>query len=243
MIVYAGKQFWNDFNNWDEGVFQDANRPRDFDKFKLRPWLQSDKWNWRRSNKDTQPKIATFTWLWSWLISWVADWTTVVPQWISIFFKWKATASDFSPYSSIITIHKDNSWNYFTVESFAKAFTNMINYNNKLTSNAFRVNDSWFVECLQTWVYFLNISCQLWYASGHSTINTYKEYAFLYNTDWTVVNQLDIFSRRSTWDPWNVRWTMATALSKWEQLFFASAHTDTSYNAMATYTVSFVQIW
>ena len=52
MIVYAGKQFWNDFNNWDEALFQDANRPRDNDKFKIRPWLQSDKWKQRETNKD-----------------------------------------------------------------------------------------------------------------------------------------------------------------------------------------------
>jgi hypothetical protein len=38
MIVYAGKQFWNDFNNGDEALFQDANRPRDNDKFKIKPW-------------------------------------------------------------------------------------------------------------------------------------------------------------------------------------------------------------
>ena len=52
MIVYAGKQFWNDFNNWDEGLFQDANRPRDDDKFKIRPWMQSEKWDWRWTNKN-----------------------------------------------------------------------------------------------------------------------------------------------------------------------------------------------
>ena len=52
MIVYTGKQYWNDFNNGDEWLFQDANRPRDNDKFKLRPWLQSDKRDWRWSNKN-----------------------------------------------------------------------------------------------------------------------------------------------------------------------------------------------
>lgn len=52
MIVYAGKQFWNDFNNGDEALFQDANRPRDNDKFKIRPWLQSDKWDFRSGNKN-----------------------------------------------------------------------------------------------------------------------------------------------------------------------------------------------
>jgi len=242
MIVYAGKQYASDLNNPDEALFEDVARPRDSNKFKLRPWLQSDKWDWRWTNKDTQPKISTFSWLWDWLVSWTSDWTTLTPQWMSVFFKWTPEASVFTPYSSIITTHKDGNWNYFTTETFAATFADMINYNNKLTSNAFKVNDSWFIECLATWVYFLNISCQLWYASGHSTSDSYKEYAFMYNTDWKTTRQLDLFSRRSTWDPWNVRWTMATALWKWEQLLFAVAHSDTSYNAMATYTISFVQI-
>ena len=53
MIGFSGKQYWNDFNNWDEALFQDANRPRDEDKFKIRPWMQSDKRKWRDTNKDT----------------------------------------------------------------------------------------------------------------------------------------------------------------------------------------------
>lgn len=63
MIVYAGKQFWNDFNNGDEWVFQDANRPRDNDKFKLRPWLQSDKWDWRWTNKNTWLPVHQYMWV------------------------------------------------------------------------------------------------------------------------------------------------------------------------------------
>lgn len=59
MIVYTGKQFWNDFNNWDEGLFQDANRPRDDNKFKIRPWLQSDKWKQRDTNKDIYTRAAS----------------------------------------------------------------------------------------------------------------------------------------------------------------------------------------
>ena len=65
MIVYTGKQYWNDFNNWDEGLFQDANRPRDDDKFKIKPWLQSEKMNFRQSTKNistrTSELIATAT--------------------------------------------------------------------------------------------------------------------------------------------------------------------------------------
>ena len=50
MIVYAGKQYWNDFNNWDEALFQDANRPRDDNKFQIRPWVNTRKQDLRTSN-------------------------------------------------------------------------------------------------------------------------------------------------------------------------------------------------
>ena len=47
MKVYSWRQFWNNFNSWDEGLFQDANRPRDDDKFKIKPWRQTEKLNFR----------------------------------------------------------------------------------------------------------------------------------------------------------------------------------------------------
>ena len=58
MKVYSWRQYWNNFNSWDEGLFQDANRPRDNDKFKLRPWLQSDKWKQRETTKDITVEAA-----------------------------------------------------------------------------------------------------------------------------------------------------------------------------------------
>ena len=60
MIVYSWKQYWNDFNNGDEALFQDANRPRDNDKFRIRPWLQSDKWKQREVNKNITTVASQF---------------------------------------------------------------------------------------------------------------------------------------------------------------------------------------
>ncbi len=50
MIVYPWKQRWNDFNNGDEALFQDANRPRDNDKFKIKYWVQTRKQDLRTAN-------------------------------------------------------------------------------------------------------------------------------------------------------------------------------------------------
>lgn len=69
MIVYTGKQYWNDFNNWDEALFQDASRPRDSNMFKVRPWLQSDKWKQRETNKDIYVDAAELHW-WGQTLAW-----------------------------------------------------------------------------------------------------------------------------------------------------------------------------
>jgi len=50
MIVYAGKQFWNDFNNGDEALFEDAGLPRDSNKFKILPWINTRKNDYRTAN-------------------------------------------------------------------------------------------------------------------------------------------------------------------------------------------------
>jgi len=62
MIVYAGKQYWNEFNNWDEALFQDANRPRDDENFKIQPWMQGRKQDLRTANSGI---AAQWTFYWS----------------------------------------------------------------------------------------------------------------------------------------------------------------------------------
>lgn len=238
MIVYSGKQFWNNFNNGDEGVFQDANRPRDNDKFKLRPWLQSDKWDRKWSNKNTQPMLSVFSWVWTSAVSGTSDWQPLKLWGVSKFFSKKATAGDFSQYSSILS----QRWGVDYVVELANAQMEQ----NKLYSNTnFRVTSDWLIECMKSWTYLFWLACQLRYASGHSTTTAYKEYAYMYGTDDVVGNWivLDSFSRRSTWNPWTVRWNYFSYLWKGDKLYFAMAHTDNSYGAMAYYTVTIVQIW
>jgi hypothetical protein len=86
MIVYAGKQFWNDFNNWDEALFQDANRPRDDFKFKIQHWLQANKQDWRTANKNINMAQALVKWA-------VLTWANTLAEPV---FKTKYTSSDFS---------------------------------------------------------------------------------------------------------------------------------------------------
>jgi hypothetical protein len=237
MIVYTWKQYWNNFNNGDEWVFQDAERPRDDNMFKIRPWMQGDKWKWRETNKDTQPRLSVFSWVWTSAVSGTSDWQPLVLWGTSRFFSKKATTSDFSQYSSILSLR----WG----EKYIVELANSQMDQNKLFSYSnFRVTADGLIECMNTWTYLLGLSCQLRYASGHSTSPTYKEYAYMYGTDTTIANWivLDSFSRRSTWNPWTVRWNYFSYIWKGTKLYFNMAHTDTSYNAMAYYTVTIVQI-
>jgi hypothetical protein len=109
MIVYSGKQFWNNFNNGDDAVFGDSNRPRDENGFKLRPWLQGDKWSFRDVNKKT--------WFSQIVLKWWSDIATT-PSWqptnreIPI-VKAKRKASDWKEVWYPFTID-DGSWKSWT---------------------------------------------------------------------------------------------------------------------------------
>ena len=172
MIVYAGKQFWNDFNNWDEGVFQDANRPRDFDKFKLRPWLQSDKWDWRGSNKNISMQMAQLIVKWGAVVPWTSDGSQlywVVPQ---IQEKWTA--------SEISNIGRPYSIDDLTVQSFqyekannpcAVTRTGSITYQQGTSTTT----QTWqYIEIIKPWLYIVQASAQFFFPSSYDSTSSYK---------------------------------------------------------------------
>lgn len=96
MIVYTGKQYWNDFNNGDEALFQDANRPRDDDKFKIRAGVQTQKNDLRTANS----WIAA-----QWIFQWgkVQAWQSTV-TWNTAYLKNSYTGSDFSDVNSFVAL-------------------------------------------------------------------------------------------------------------------------------------------
>ena len=91
--------YWNNFNNWDEALLSDSNRPRDEFGLRIKPWMQSDKWDWREANKNIYLQQAIYKN--AALITGTADWQTLYP---SLFdFKKEYTASDFSFVDSYAT--------------------------------------------------------------------------------------------------------------------------------------------
>ena len=66
--------YWNNFNNWDEALLSDSNRPRDEFWFRIKPWMQSDKWDYRSSLKNilNQSIVKGVKW-----VTWTEDWEVV----------------------------------------------------------------------------------------------------------------------------------------------------------------------
>ena len=174
MIVYAGKQFWNDFNNWDEWVFQDANRPRDNDKFKLQPWLQSWRWDWKKTNKNRMPSM--FHTYWFSMITWYdpnsyKQYDGVV--WMRIRFKSKYTESDFSS----IAPYSDARGNSLTASQLLWYVNDAYGENGDAKANVV-----WeYLEIQESWVYFIDMFAQFIYPAWYSyaSNNSYPLYLWL----------------------------------------------------------------
>lgn len=153
MIAYSWKQYWNEFNNGDEWLFQDANRPRDDDKFKIRPWYQTQKMDWK-----TQ---ATNTWATAYTVYWYAmqqwynpDWAY---EWYEQRFWWRPTwrmmlKSDYSA-SDLAEIrnYTDAMGHTWTNADALEYVKNAVSSWNAKT----RVTD-WALEITETGTYVLN---------------------------------------------------------------------------------------
>lgn len=185
MIVYAGKQFWNDFNNGDEALFQDANRPRDNDKFKIKPWLQSDKWDWRWSNKN----ISTFA---SQLVAKglnkISTASTLNPDdYVRPSLKETYTLSDLSNFVGYVTA----AWVTFD-NSILSEYATILNQE-KYGNPWCKIKD-WNIQITQSWTYIIQAFAQFMFPYGYSPSNSYqyKEYvALLQLTDdgWIILNK------------------------------------------------------
>ena len=224
MIVYTWKQRWNDFNNGDEALFQDANRPRDNDKFKLRPWLQSDKWKQREVNKDVTT-VATQL---------VARGATKAPAFSSLpadysipYFRESYTPSDLS-FLSWYTTAWWTTWGSAEIAYYADSFKSIKNGNPwcKITD--------WNIEIVESGTYIIQAFAQFLFPSGYSSNTSYQyreEVALLGLNKWEWVRQHR--------NQWRACWTgdmiltwQAWWLNKWEIYNIWVAHTYGSNVAM-----------
>ena len=184
MIVYAGKQYWNKFNNWDEALFQDANRPRDNDMFKLRPWLQSDKWNLRDANKNIVTHATEL------LVKWIvkASAASAIPSWFSIpYLQETYTADDLSAFNGYVPAGW-SAWGSSDLNDFAKRLWQL------------KYGDPWCkikdgnVEITNTGTFIIQAFGQYKFPNGYYTTNSYiyQEHVALLKKSknwWVIMNK------------------------------------------------------
>lgn len=240
MIVYSWKQYWNDFNNGDEGLFQDANRPRDDDKFKIRPWLQSDKWDWRWTNKNTRLPVHQYMWVavapsWSWTYftrvsdSWTKQQIEDCCSWYSSIISWWNVQG-----RTAESLIKD-------MESHAQSYWWSAAYTSWKSATLFWNAEIETLYMANNWAYMIWATVMLSPESAFTTWQQFMLYTVTsidnqevvahYNGKLTWLNNSEIIDNYVMWN-----------LGRWACYYWATQQ-KTGKTCLAVLTVTILQLW
>ena len=242
MIVYAGKQFWNDFNNGDEALFQDADRPRDNDKFKIKPWMQSGKWDFRWANKNTDLSQIVVKW-WS-NVPWTSDWNSLNRTIPTLKEKW--TASEFIGVGFPSSLMNDGILESLQGDKANNPFVAVKSWTIKYVSWGNQTSMNWqYLEVLKSWLYIVQTSWQFWFPSGYDSSTSYQ-YKY-----WVAVGMeingvfmeaaMNVARCCWTWDTQNcffIAW-----IEQGTKLVPMTAHTYTSGTTFVVQWISMIRLW
>ena len=244
MIVYAGKQFWNDFNNGDEWVFQDANRPRDNDKFKLQPWLQSWKWDWRWTNKNTDfshvfikgfsqvPWTSANTTLKRTPLKLQSKWTeseiSSIPEWT----RWDLYAWQIEKQNNPFVIIKEWTLTYSTWDGSTWYTTGTINTE--------------YYEIAESWLYYIMAYGKFAFDTSYYDSNygyQYKEWVWIAQPINWVFTNTDRTQSRAVGNGDLVRFMQISWYPQWSQIIPIAAHSLTNWTNYVEWGISLVRLW
>lgn len=240
MIVYTWKQRWNDFNNGDEWLFQDANRPRDDDKFKIQHWLQANKQDWRTANKNTWLPVHQYVWI---AVAPSSSWiyfTRVSDSWT------KQQIQDCcSWYSSLISWWNVQGWTADSllkdINSHTQTFWSSLAYTKSKSVSSFGDANIDTLYIANDWGYMVYATVMM---SPEAAIDTWKQIMLYmmtsikdqevvahYNGKLTALNNSEVIDT-------NVMWN----ISQWESYYWAMQQ-KTGKNCLAVLTVTILQLW
>ena len=224
--------FWvanptQNYANSDEVLLDDRNRPRDEYGFRLQPWRQMDKFNFRDSNKD----VLEYLYMpWGKEITWT-------------------TAANMSSYTAVnIPLYMDNTrrfkadnWSvyYYTEEDLEDI------YKWEKFWKVFWDADNWYVVVPQTWIYmiqyFVQFNWQQWTSTSYN--NAPKLFAQLTYTSpkwekkyleyiywWWVVNP-DFLSGINV-----------NMLDKWYKIWLDALHSRNNTKAFCAWWIKILKL-
>lgn len=240
MIVYAGKQFWNDFNNWDEWVFQDAGRPRDDDKFRIRPWMQSEKWDWRGANKNTS--LCQLIIKWGSTVPWTSDWTSL--KWAIPVLKPSWTANDLSNIGFPWATSELLEW--LKEDRYGNPYVALREWNITYETAWSTATKSWqYMEILESWLYVVQVTWQFVFPSSYSSSTSYQykyRVGITAEINWVFTPiAFQWFRCCGNGDAQNyihIAW-----MEKWTKLTSIAAHTYTSGTTFVFQNMNFIRLW
>jgi hypothetical protein len=255
MIMYAWKQFGNDFRNGDDAVFWDSNRPRDDNGTKIRPWLQGDKWKFREANKKTDFSMLQLQWM-----TLIENSTANQPvkREVPTFVKWKRTTEDLPDGLT------EENLKAFSYKEWSKGFKNDFVFEPNYILTEWTVTyDSWgsgttvaqkqkkttYVEIVEDWLYYFLVSGNFyfWRNGDYDSVNSYKDkiwaYLFSQREDWVFwMNGWQ--SYRATWNNSAFAYSICTLARKWDRYLPAFAQASTNnYNCFCAATLRVIKMW
>ena len=242
MIVYAGKQFWNDFNNGDEALFQDADRPRDNDKFKIKPWMQSGKWDFRWANKNTDLSQIIVKW-WS-NVPWTTDWNPF--NWTVPTLQEGWTASEFINIGFPSSLMTDDILEWIQEDKANNPYIAVKSWTIKYISWGNETSMKWqYLEVLKSWLYIVQAAGQFWFPSGYnsSTSYQYKYWVAVAIENNGVFQEVAVNAARCCWN-WDIQNCFYIAwIEQGRKLVPMTAHTYTSWTTFVVQTLSMIRLW
>ena len=230
MIMYAWKQFGNDFRNGDDAVFWDSNRPRDENGTKIRPWLQWDKWSFRDVNKKTDFSMYGFHGIWE--ITWVASWYP-----IPIPFKSKWKSGD-APENRLPLLQASsvNNPNY-------RINKETINYQ---TTDWIKSIETEVLEIVEDWLYQIDMSWQFIMPDSYNANNAYQYKFFaalMQPTDNWYYDMFNLTTTRWVWKQDMVKVTDTQVYKAWQKITAWYLHTWTGWVATVHGTIKAIRLW
>lgn len=209
--------FWN-YVNSDEEKLDDFSRPRDRYWFRMQPWSQMEKFDWKSSNKNI------------YLSQYIVKWALIVPQSATITYKYaylkeSYTASDFSFMNWYVLYWNQTIWwDYISKvvedrksEIFWSPSVKLSNGNAVIT---------------KSWTYIIQAYCDFFFPSWYNPSSSYqyKEYVSLVSKE-KESDEFTPWVRTQSRCCWSIDWVTANYvwwLEEWTILNTWFLHTFSS---------------
>jgi len=209
--------YWNNFNNWDEALLSDSNRPRDEFGLRINPWRQMDKWDFASTTKNFY--LDQITAIWWKEITWVS-WDlvhVVIPLWFwTDFYKDLPLSTYWIDINDALSIK----WGTYVKWKLSWSFT-----------------EDWGIIIPASWSYSINYYSEVWFDATQwqtvfsvAVLNKEKN---IYYKD----------AKITATNPDNTGTTILQDLKQWDVVYLAGIHSSTSWKkALYIWTVTIFKL-